>query len=97
MQNKKQQVKCPVCGRFTSEKAVEDFNAKQNAKLNSVSAALADSQQKLENLKLWLAEKNDRIKQMDAKIQSLSEKWESAEAEIERLKNRGLWARIFNN
>lgn len=85
MADKKQQVKCPVCGRFTTSKAVEGFKNE----MNHLASALHEEQEKCKNQVKFLESKNARIEEL--RIELLEER-----EKVHKLLARKLWQRIIN-
>lgn len=89
MANKTNQAKCPVCGRFTSEKSIARYEASVIQEITALSAALKAEQDRSANLGKWLSEKQD-------KIEDLKYKLNDALGEIHYLRSRNWWQRLFN-
>ena len=89
MANKTNQAKCPVCGRFTSEKSIISYEASVKQEIKALSVALKEEQDRSANLGKWLNDKQD-------KIEDLKYKLNDALGEIHYLRSRNLWQRIRN-
>ncbi len=82
-------MKCPVCGRFTSEKAVNAHMSECQSRINALSAALSHEQERNENLGKWLDER--RIN-----YDKLKEEYRKLRNEVEYLRSRNWWQRLWN-
>lgn len=80
--NEKKQTKCPVCGRFTSEKTLEAHYGRQAQKSFALTAEYEKVKETLATYQL--------------KYDELARRHSAALDQILYLRTRGLWARIFN-
>ena len=83
------QSKCPVCGRFTSEKSIAAYEERVKHELNMFAAALNREQERSKNLGKWLDERHKAY-------EAIKKELDSALEEIHYLRSRSLWDRILN-
>ena len=86
---KKGTVQCPVCGRYTTAKAISAYEAKTNSRIKSLENKLHSSEDMCKNLGKWNEEKNKQIEELKQENTRLLD-------EIHFIKSRGLWERIIN-
>ena len=90
MANKtRNQTKCPVCGRFTSENAVAAYEGKVASRETALSVALNGEQERTRKISELLDETRKKYDELTEENQHLL-------SEIHRLRSRKLWQRIWN-
>lgn len=88
-ERKKKSVKCPVCGRFTSEESVKRVWEAKNSRITALTFALDQANARVENLAEWNKAKNIENSRLKREL-------DRAKAEIERLYDRNWWQRLRN-
>lgn len=85
MADKKQQVKCPVCGRFTSEKCIKGYDDEKTAKIDQLASALQEETHKKDELREKLCELEDYCEDLQRRYEEL----------VSRTHKKGFFAKLF--
>lgn len=85
MAEKKQQVKCPVCGRFTSEKCIKGYDDEKTAKINQLASALQKETHTKDELRERLCELEDNYDDLQKRYEEL----------VSRTQKKGFFAKLF--
>ena len=81
------QVKCPICGQFTSAKSVEFYEGR----ISSLEKSLEGERKKCANQARWLHEKNETIQKYSDQYEDLVKIYDELLEEHMALKSRSLW------
>lgn len=80
--------RCPVCGKFATDAMVQKYDeiVKQNSTMSN-QIIVKDGRINA------LVKENDELKQ---KVETLRSAKDAALQQVDKLRNRGFWARVFN-